>query len=57
MKRAITKAEMVEQLLDSFAWNGTRNRKLMMSWSWEELHDAWTQLDEAETEYCEFIYD
>lgn len=56
-RHSITKYEMACILVGSPAWDGTRDvRWLTGHFSWDELHDLFMELEEAESYYYDGMY-
>ena len=48
----ITKKEMVDILTSSPAWDGTKNKKILLkNYTYREIKDIYIELDEAENDY------
>ena len=56
-KFSITKLEMAECIADSPAWGGDRNvDRLVRNHTWTELHDMFTEIEDAENDYYGAMY-
>ena len=50
------KSEIIEILIDSPVWSGTKNKKALMKYSKEELQDALNEIEDAENEFYDEMY-
>lgn len=53
----MTKSEMIDELLRSPAWSGSKDKNfLMKNYTKEEIQDVYNELEQAEYEYYENLY-
>ena len=50
------KYEIIDTLINSPAWSGTKDKRILNKYSKQELLDIYNELEEAEQEYYNFLY-